>query len=63
MASAFLPRPPFLRVSLPLALLSGALGGSRSVLGLSSSVVVDDGSGADEQAVGKTGCPNDARKG
>ena len=38
-----------------------ALNRSRSALGLSPPVVVDDGLDADEQAVSKTGFPDDAR--
>ena len=38
-----------------------ALKRPRTALGLSPPVVVDDGPGADEQAVGKTSYPNDAR--
>ena len=38
----------------------GALNRSRSSLGLSRLVVVGDGPDADEKAVGKTGCPDDA---
>ena len=40
---------------------SEALNGSRAALGLPLPVVVDGGPDADEQAVGETGCPDDAR--
>ena len=56
LASAFVPMPPVLSHPSPEALKR-----SRSALGLAPPVVVDDGPDADEQAAGKTVCPDDAR--
>ena len=61
MANAFLPVPPgpFEKtVSRPPP---EALDRSRSAIGLSPPVAVDDGLDADERVVGKTGCTDDAR--
>ena len=49
-----------LLISLASRLSHEASNGFRSALGLSPLVVVDDGPDADEQAVGETGCPDDA---
>ena len=58
LASAFLPITAISLDKSASRPFPEALNRSRSFLGLYPPVVVDDGPDADEQAVGKTGCPH-----